>query len=739
LNLINQLFDKNEAKERNNEFENLFSELERYIKGISMVGELTPALQDRILSFGERFIWQIVSHYLPNAVPVDALKVIHTDDNFGKANVDLASTEEAIREACTNIAGIPVVAGFIASSSNGNITTLGRGGSDYTASLFASALEVEMLEIWSSVDGFMTADPEVVDQAYTIERLSYAEAMELSHFGAKVLYPPSIIPIYKKRIPVHIRNISNSEATGTIISDSGKNGIDKPVKGISSIRGISLMTVQGMGMVGVTGISSRLFGALANEKINIILISQASSENSISIAIESQQAQKAEQALSNEFDNEIRTGMINKIVIEKDLSIVAIVGEHMKHSPGIAGKLFHTLGKNGINVIAIAQGASELNLSWVIADHDLAKTLNVAHESFFLSPFNDLNVFIVGTGRVSKHLLGQITQQQDKLLHEKRLRLRITGITNSRKMFLSRDGILLSNWNEILDSKGQKAELSSFVEQMKAMNLQNSIFVDCTAGEAPVEFYKTVLENNISIVAANKIAASSSYESYAGLKKMAALRGVKFLIETNVGAGLPVINTLNDLVNSGDKVIKIEAVLSGTLNFIFNVVSKEIPLSKAIAMARDKGYTEPDPRIDLCGRDVVRKLVILAREAGYQLEQSDVEIKSFLPEKYFNGEADSFLKDVEAFDDEFGVVAEKAASEGKRMRFVARFDKTGASVGIESVPPGHPFYELEGSNNVFLFTTDRYNQYPMIIKGYGAGAEVTAAGVFADIIRVSNI
>lgn len=739
LTLINSLFEGGEGELVEHEFSLLFSELERYAKGVSMVRELTPALQDRILSFGERFICRIIEHFLPRAVLIDALKIIKTDDSFGKANVDMEYTQKAIVEAINNNEGIPVIAGYIASSATGNITTLGRGGSDYTASLIASALDAEILEIWTSVDGFMTADPEVVDQSYPIERLSYSEAMELSNFGAGVLYPPGIIPIYKKKIPLHIRNLSNPEASGTVISALVKNGINKPVKGISSIHGIALITVQGMGMVGVTGISARLFSAFAEQKINVILISQASSENSISVAIDANCSDKAGAALHREFDGEIRRGVINCIQIERNLSIVAIVGEHMKQSPGIAGKLFNILGKSGINVIAIAQGASEFNLSWVVADRDLYKTLNVAHEAFFLSPYNELNVFIVGTGRVSSHLLDQIRQQKEKLLRAKRLRLRIVGITNTRNMYFSREGILLDEWQKILEEQGEPANLEQFVKRIISLNLFNALFVDCTAGNAPVAFYKMILDNNISIVAANKIAASSAYSDYLELKHTAALRGVKFLIETNVGAGLPVINTLNDLKNSGDKIIKIEAVLSGTLNFIFNVVDEKTPLSEAISLAREKGYTEPDPRIDLCGRDVVRKLVILARESGYCLEQEEVDVKSFIPEEYFEGPAVDFLQKIKAYDKTFGAIAAKAAAEGKRMRFVARYEEGKATVGIETVPPNHPFYELEGSNNVFLFTTDRYNQYPMIIKGYGAGADVTAAGVFADIMRVSNI
>lgn len=670
---------------------------------------------------------------------IDSFAVIRTDRNFGKANVDFELTYKLISEVCSTIDQFAVAPGFISSAPDGSMTTLGRGGSDYTAALFAAAVHAEQLEIWTDVDGFMTADPRVISKAYTIPMLTYSEAMELSHFGAKVIYPPTILPVYQRSIPIHIKNTLNPDGEGTLICQSEANGKDHPIKGISSISGINLFTIQGLGMVGVTGISMRLFGALAKEEINVILISQASSENSISFAIDSNFADAAHQAISLEFEREISSGRISKLACENELSIVAIVGENMKHSAGIAGKLFHTIGKNGINVVAIAQGASEQNISWVVKNTDLRKTLNVVHEAFFLSPYVELNIFLVGIGTVGRDLLSQISRQQDKLKRDHRLKLKLAGVANSRKMIFDREGIDVSDLKKAMDQSVEISDMSVFCQTMVKMNMFNSVFVDCTANAKVSDHYLFVLENYISIVAANKVAASSEYSRYRALKEMAAKHGVKFLFETNVGAGLPLISTINDLMRSGDRIVRIEAVLSGTLNYIFNTLSKDIPFSKAVRMAKEIGYSEPDPRIDLSGIDVIRKLVILARESGYKIEQEDVVNNSFIPDKYFNSSIDEFWNTITGMDEVFEKQRVVLEAGKQKLRFVGVMDQGKASVSLKIVDPGHPFYDLEGSNNIVLLTSERYNEYPMLIKGYGAGSAVTAAGVFADLIKVSNI
>lgn len=734
-----KLFEGEKLTEVRGKVQVLLDELGRIVQGVSLIGELTPKTLDKVVGFGERLSSLIISAYIPSAKWFDSAKLIRTNSNFGKAIVDFEVTNKLIRSAFKNFSGIAIVPGFIASNESGEYTTLGRGGSDYTGAIIAAAVNAGSLEIWTDVNGFMTADPRVISKAYTIKTLSYSEAMELSHFGAKVIYPPTILPVYKKGIPVRIKNTMDPDAEGTLITESKLNGKDLPIKGISSISEITLVTVQGLGMVGVTGISARLFGALARQNINVILISQASSENSISFAIDSPSATKAEAAIRQEFEREIQLDQINKITIESDLAIVAIVGENMKHATGVAGKLFHTIGKNGINIIAIAQGASELNISWVVKVSELRKTLNVVHESFFLSEFVELNVFLLGIGLVGGNLLEQIRLQQPKLLKEKHLRIKLAGVANSKKMLFSRDGIDISTFREKLNAEGQSSSLSAFKNEIIRLNMYNSIFVDCTANNQVAGLYHELLNANVSIVTANKVAASSEYENYALLKKTAKRKGVKFLFETNVGAGLPIINTLNDLVNSGDRILKIEAVLSGTLNFIFNTISEKVPLSQTIRMAKDQGYAEPDPRIDLSGVDVARKLLILVRESGYQFDMKDIKINTFIPEKYFEGSVDDFWKNIPAIDAEFETNRKKLAASGRFWRFVAKFDEGTAEIGLQEISAGHPFADLQGSNNLVMFTTERYHEFPMIIKGYGAGAAVTAAGVFADIIRVSNI
>ncbi len=736
--LANGLLIKKETDNTFQALRKLFDELEKIIQGVRLIGELTPKTLDKVLGFGERMSSLIISRFL-NAPLIDSASLIRTDQTFGKANVNFDYTYKGIKEACKSLGKVAVAPGFISSADDGSMTTLGRGGSDYTAALFAAALNAKTLEIWTDVDGFMTADPRVISNAYTIPMLTYSEAMELSHFGAKVIYPPTILPVYQKGIPVHIKNTMNPAGDGTLISQTVSLNKDHPIKGISSISGISLFTVQGLGMVGVTGISMRLFGALAREDINVILISQASSENSISFAINSENSETAYKAISKEFEREIASGRINKVMVEDELSIVAIVGENMKHSAGIAGKLFHTIGKNGINVIAIAQGASEQNISWVVKNIDLKKTLNVVHEAFFLSPYVELNIFLVGVGTVGRDLLSQISRQQEKLKNDHRLILRLAGVANSRKMIFVREGLDPVNIRELLEHSKEKSEMGRFCRIMAEMNLFNSVFVDCTADAKVAEHYHYVLDNYISVVAANKVAASSEYRRYRDLKELAAQHGVKYLFETNVGAGLPLISTINDLMRSGDKIVRIEAVLSGTLNFIFNTISKEIPFSKAVRMAKEKGYSEPDPRIDLSGIDVIRKLVILARESGYAIEKEAVIATPFIPERYFESSIEDFWEQLPDLDDMFEERRIHIEKDKKKWRFVAVMDQGKASVSLQTVGIGHPFYDLEGSNNIVLLTSERYNEFPMLIQGYGAGAAVTAAGVFADLIKVSNI
>lgn len=716
----------------------LLDELEQILTGITLVGELTAKTLDRIAGIGERISSNIVAQFI-DAERFDSSEFIRTDSNFGKAAVDFNITNKNIQEVFAGFKGVAVVPGFISKNAKGEFTTIGRGGSDYTAAIIAAALNADILEIWTDVNGFMTADPRIISKAYTIPELTYSEAMELSHFGAKVIYPPTILPVYQKQIPILIKNTFEPENPGSLISHGAVNGTERIIKGISSISGIALVTLQGIGMVGVTGISMRLFSALAREDVNVILISQASSENSISIAIEEKAVEMAQNAIQTDFEKEILNGQINKIAIETDLSIVAIVGENMKHSTGIAGQLFSTMGKSGVNIIAIAQGASELNISWVVRNDVLRKTLNVVHESFFLSENVELNVFLMGIGTVGGNLLQQLQKQQEKLLKEKHLNIKLTGVANSRKMVFNRDGIDINSFRETLDKSDKTSSLQGFADGIKEMNIYNSVFVDCTASDVVATIYKDILQSNISIVTANKAAASSEYKNYAEIKKTAKQKGVKFLFETNVGAGLPIINTLNDLVNSGDKILKIEAVLSGTLNYIFNTISAEVPLSKTIKMAKDEGYSEPDPRIDLSGVDVARKVLILARESGYPIEMDEIHINRFIPDSFFNGSLDDFWKNISELDSEFEKKRIKLAAENKRWRFVARFENEIAEVGLQEVDSKHPFYDLEGSNNLVMYTTERYHQFPMLIKGYGAGASVTAAGVFADLIKVSNI
>lgn len=714
-----------------------FSSMSMILKGIELIGELTAKTLDRVGSIGDEIYAKLVSVTL-DAEFVSGSEIIKTDSNYGDATVLFKETNSLIVDRFKSLNSTIVVSGFVASNSDGVTTTLGRGGSDYTASIIAAALNASILEIYTPYDGFMSADPEVIDKAYSIPSLTYNEALELSHFGAGVIYPPSILPVYQKGIPIKVKRIDLGE--GTLISNGNSvEDSELPIKGISSMSNISMITLSGLGMVGVVGVASRLFSALGRANINVILISQASSENTISVAVIEANEELAYQALHDEFSSEIESGQISEVARREDLSVVAVVGESMKHSAGIAGKLFQTLGRNGISAISIAQGSFEQNISWVVESSDLKKSLSVIHESFFLSPYVELNLFLVGLGTVGNDLLKQIEQQQDKLMSEHRLKIRITGMANSRKMIFDREGIEPGGAVDELMSKGESADLSKFVETIGSMNLFNSVFVDCTAHDTVAAVYEDVLKSYVSIVAANKVAASSEYSRYSNLKSLAQRKGVKFLFETNVGAGLPLISTINDLKRSGDTILKIEAVLSGTLNFLFNTLSSDIPFSRAIMMAKEEGFSEPDPRIDLSGVDVLRKVVILARESGYSLEQRDVTTEPFIPTSLFSGSEDEFWDALPSLDAEFELKRQKLESEGKKWRYVGKFEDGKGSCSLQVVDSMHPFYDLEGSNNIVLLTTERYQEYPMQIKGYGAGAAVTAAGVFADIIKIANI
>lgn len=718
----------------------LLAELSSIYHGVYLIRDLSPKTQATIVSYGERLSSRIVARLITDAELHDSRTFIKTERKHGRSLLDSELTRRLVVEEFgpkTLYGKIHIVPGFISSDrDSGEVTNLGRGGSDYTASIIAAALGAEALEIWTDVDGFMTADPRVIPTAYTINALSYVEAMELCNFGAKVIYPPTIYPVCVNNIPIYVKNTFNPLLPGTVI----RNEIEddrKPIKGISSISGTSLITVTGLSMVGVIGVNRRIFTALADNGISVFMVSQASSENSTSIGVRDEDAAAAVEVLDNEFAKEIEEGAMFPMHVESGLATVAIVGENMKHTPGIAGKLFGTLGRSGISVIACAQGASETNISFVVHGDYLRKSLNVIHDSFFLSEYKELNLFICGVGTVGGMLIEQIRSQQEKLMQTHRLKLNVVGIASSHKAVFSRAGIDLATYREQLDASPESSS-ERLRDGVVGMNIFNSVFVDCTASKEVAELYQTFLDNNISVVAANKVAASSSYETYRRLKSTALQRGVKYLFETNVGAGLPIIGTINDLVSSGDRILKIEAVLSGTLNFIFNAISDKVPFSETVRLAKELGYSEPDPRIDLSGQDVVRKLVILTREAGYKAEQDEVEKHLFVPDEMFGGSLEDFWKKLPELDADFEARRQVLAAEGKRWRFVAKMENGEMSVGLQAVDSRHPFYGLEGSNNIVLLTTERYHEYPMLIQGYGAGAEVTAAGVFANIMSTAN-
>ncbi len=716
----------------------LLDQLRSIYFGVFLIHDLSEKTSDAIVSYGERLSSLIVSTLVKGSKWYDSREFIKTVDKNGKHVLDAELTTELVIKTFSELPRISLVPGFISSDRDSKeITNLGRGGSDYTAAIIAAALNAEVLEIWTDVDGFMTADPKVIKTAYTINELSYIEAMELCNFGAKVIYPPTIYPVCVKNIPIRVKNTFNPESDGTIIKQKIENNL-KPIKGISSISGTTLITVTGLSMVGVIGVNRRIFTALAQQGVSVFLVSQASSENSTSIGVRDQDAEKAVNVLNNEFAKEIETGAMFPMHAESGLATIAIVGENMKHTPGIAGKLFGTLGRSGISVIACAQGASETNISFVIDGKYLRKSLNVLHDSFFLSEYKVLNLFICGVGTVGSKLIEQIRSQYEELKEHSRLKLNVVGIASSHNAIFCREGLDLDNYREQLQAS-EPSSPEKLRDTILSMNIFNSVFVDCTASKDVALLYQSFLEHNVSVIAANKIAASSKYEDYLKLKTTAMMRGVKFRFETNVGAGLPIIGTINDLCNSGDKILRIEAVLSGTLNFIFNAISAEVPFSETVRLAKEQGYSEPDPRIDLSGTDVVRKLVILAREAGYRVEQEDVEKHLFVPEEYFKGSLEDFWKNLPALDADFEARRKELEAEGKRWRFVATMDGGKVNVALKTVDRNHPFYNLEGSNNIVLLTTERYKEYPMQIQGYGAGASVTAAGVFANIMSIANI
>ena len=726
-----------------NKVDQLFDQLKSIYYGVFLIHDLSEKTQAAIVSYGERLSSNIVASLIKGGVRMNSRDFIRTERKNGKHILDSELTVKLVKEHFASICSdtssktVAVVPGFISRDRDTSETTnLGRGGSDYTAAIIAAALDAEVLEIWTDVDGFMTADPRVIKTAYTINELSYIEAMELCNFGAKVIYPPTIYPVCVKNIPIKVKNTFNPDHPGTLIKDHIEND-QKPIKGISSIKGTTLITVTGLSMVGVIGVNRRIFTTLANKGISVFMVSQASSENSTSIGVRDEDADAAVEVLNEQFAKEIETGAMFPMHAESGLATIAIVGENMKHTPGIAGKLFGTLGRSGISVIACAQGASETNISFVVDGKFLRKSLNVLHDSFFLSEYKVLNLFICGIGTVGGMLIEQIRSQYEELMQRNGLKLNVVGIASSKKYLLDRDGIDLSTYKEQLaNAELPEQKLGDAIIQM---NIFNSVFVDCTASKEIAGLYQTFLEHNISVIAANKLAASSDYDNYIKLKKTARDRGVWFRYETNVGAGLPIIGTINDLRNSGDKILKIEAVLSGTLNFIFNEIAADVPFSETVRRAKDQGYSEPDPRIDLSGTDVVRKLVILTREAGYKVEQQDVEKHLFVPDSYFEGSVDDFWEKLPALDADFETRRQQLEANGKHWRFVATMEHGKTNVALKEVDRNHPFYNLEGSNNIVLLTTERYKEYPMQIQGYGAGASVTAAGVFANIMSIANI
>ena len=718
-----------------------FNQLEDLLQGVLTLRELTLKTRDLILSFGERcstlMIAKIAAQHFPNAIGVEATELIKTDSTFGQAKVNAELTDLLIRDLHQNHKDkLVFVTGFIAANEVGQTTTLGRGGSDYTAAIIGAALNADEIQIWTDVNGMMTADPRMVKKAFSLPELTYTEAMELSYFGAKVIYPPTMIPAFLKKIPIVIKNTFEPEFEGTVIRHDCKPS-NLPIKGISSINNISILNLEGSGMVGKSGFSGRLFSLLAREQINIILITQSSSEHSITFAVQPGDTEKAKQLIEQEFELELIAKKLEHVVIEQNLAIIAVVGENMKQTPGVSGKLFHALGRNGVNVRAIAQGSSEYNISVIISGHDLAKALNAVHDAFFIELTKTLHAFCLGTGNIGQTLFKQLNAHSDYLQEKNGIQVKIAGISNTRKMIFNSDGISLDTWKEELGKSIHPADLKDFVAKMKSMNLPNCVFIDNTASPQPVEVYEEVFKSNISVITCNKIGNSASYKQYKTFHDAAKRHGVDFFYETNVGAGLPIIRTLKDLMNSGDRIQKIEAILSGTISFIFNNFKGEANFHDVVKEAQEKGYTEPDPRDDLSGRDFMRKILILARDAGYPMEEADINIEPILPKACLEAQTvDDFYSALKAEDAFFSDLKAKAAAENKVLRYIGKLEDGKAAITLQMVDENHPFFTLSGSDNIISFTTDRYRERPLVVKGPGAGAEVTAAGVFADLINI---
>jgi aspartokinase/homoserine dehydrogenase 1 len=718
-----------------------FNQLEDLLQGVLTLRELTPKTCDQVLSFGERcstlMICKIAAQHFPEAHCVDASELIKTDSSFGQAKVNMELTELLIRGFQQEHSDkVLFVTGFIAANELGQVTTLGRGGSDYTAAIFGSALNAQEIQIWTDVNGMMTADPRMVKKAFSLPELTYTEAMELSYFGAKVIYPPTMIPAFLKKIPIVIKNTFEPEFEGTVIRHDCKPS-SLPIKGISSINNISILNLEGSGMVGKSGFSGRLFSLLAREQINIILITQSSSEHSITFAVQPDDTEKARKLIEQEFELELLAKKLDDVVIEQNLAIIAIVGENMKQTPGVSGKLFHALGRNGVNVRAIAQGSSEYNISVIISARDLAKALNAVHDGFFTQLTKTLHAFCLGTGNIGQTLFKQLNAHSAYLQEHNGIQVKIAGISNTRKMIFNTDGISLDNWEEELQASHETADLQEFVARMKSMNLPNCVFIDNTASPKPVEVYEQVFKSNISVITCNKIGNSASYSQYKTFHDTAQQHGVDFFYETNVGAGLPIIRTLKDLMNSGDRVAKIEAILSGTISFIFNNFKGDANFHDVVKEAQEKGYTEPDPRDDLSGKDFMRKMLILARDAGYALEEADVQIESVLPATCLAAKTvEDFYAALKSEDAHFTNLKQQAEKDNKVLRYIGKLENGKAEITLQMVDESHPFSTLSGSDNIISFTTDRYKERPLVVKGPGAGAEVTAAGVFADLINV---
>ncbi len=718
-----------------------FNQLEELLQGVFTLNELTPKTRDLILSFGERcstlMISKIAAQYIPEALNVDASELIKTDSSFGQARVNTEISEMLIRSFRQENSGkILFVTGFIASNDAGQITTLGRGGSDYTAAIFGAALNASEIQIWTDVNGMMTADPRMVKKAFSLPELTYTEAMELSYFGAKVIYPPTMIPAFLKKIPIVIKNTFEPAFEGTVIRHDCLPST-LPIKGISSISNISILNVEGSGMVGKSGFSGRLFSLLAREQINVILITQSSSEHSITFAVQPEDTEKARKVIEHEFELELLAKKLEHITIEQNLAIIAIVGENMKQTPGVSGKLFHALGRNGVNVRAIAQGSSEYNISVIISARDLAKALNAVHDGFFTQLTKTLHAFCLGTGNIGQTLFKQLNAHTAYLEQNNGIQVKIAGVSNTRKMLFNTDGISLDSWQEELNASNQTANLQEFVARMKSMNLPNCVFIDNTASPKPVEYYEEIFKSNISVITCNKIGNSASYKQYKTFRDTAHQHGVDFFYETNVGAGLPIIRTLKDLMNSGDRIARIEAILSGTISFIFNNFKGDANFHDVVKEAQQKGYTEPDPRDDLSGKDFMRKMLILARDAGYAMEEADVQIESVLPKACLEAQTvEDFYAALKTEDAFFSNLKAKAEAEHKVLRYIGKLENGKAAITLQMVDESHPFFTLSGSDNIISFTTDRYKERPLVVKGPGAGAEVTAAGVFADLINV---